>query len=228
MVGWAFQSRRHIGLRLGLVAWLAATLVACGGGGGDGSNSPVDPPIPGPPNQPPVIGGTPATSVVAGQAYAFQPTASDPEGKALQFSITNKPSWTTFDAITGKLSGTPAASDAGTYGSITIAVSDGALSASLPAFGITVTNPAASSAELQWVPPTTNDDGSPLTNLAGYIVRYGQSVAALTRTLDIATPAATGATIEGLTSGTWYFTVAAYNTTFMQSEQTAPVSKVIP
>ena len=84
-------------------------------------------------NSRPTISGTPATSVVAGSRYAFQPTATDPEGQALQFSITNKPTWATFNPATGQLTGTPTGLDVGTHPGISITVSDGKSSASLPA-----------------------------------------------------------------------------------------------
>ena len=92
-------------------------------------------------NKSPTITGTPATTAKVGSAYSFQPTASDPEGKTLTFSIRNKPSWATFSTSTGKLSGTPTA--AGTVSSIMIIVTDGVTSASLqPAFSITVSSTA--------------------------------------------------------------------------------------
>ncbi|HEU4618757.1 MAG TPA: putative Ig domain-containing protein [Gammaproteobacteria bacterium] len=90
-------------------------------------------------NSAPTISGTPATSAASGTAYSFTPTASDPDGDALTFTIANRPSWATFNGATGRLSGTPSASNAGTYSNIVISVSDGTLSASLPAFTITVT-----------------------------------------------------------------------------------------
>lgn len=93
---------------------------------------------PGPANRAPAISGAPATSVAADQAYSFRPVASDPDGQALTFSIGNKPSWVTFNASTGQLSGTPTAANIGPHSNITITVSDGAASASLPAFSITV------------------------------------------------------------------------------------------
>ncbi len=96
-------------------------------------------------NRAPVISGTPSSSVTVGQAYSFTPTASDPDGQTLTFSIANKPSWATFSTTTGRLSGTPAASDAATYSNIAIAVSDGSATATLPAFSITV-QPAANRA----------------------------------------------------------------------------------
>ncbi len=87
----------------------------------------------------PLIGGTPATSVVAGQAYSFQPAASDPAGKALTFSIVNRPTWASFNAATGHLSGTPTTAQTGSYPSIGIHVSNGTSSAALPVFSIVVT-----------------------------------------------------------------------------------------
>jgi len=82
-------------------------------------------------------------------------------------------------------------------------------------------------AELTWTAPTLNEDGTPLTNLAGYKVRYGQTPGALTTIRDIANPATTSVTIEGLSSGTWYFTVASYTNAGVESAPTGAVSKTI-
>ncbi len=90
-------------------------------------------------NVDPVIYGGPATTIRAGQPYAFRPTASDPDGDTLTFVVTNAPSWTSFDTATGFLSGTPSDTDIGTYDGIVIAVDDGRGGTdSLPAFSITV------------------------------------------------------------------------------------------
>jgi hypothetical protein len=78
-----------------------------------------------------------------GSAYSFQPIASDPDGNALTFSIANKPVWATFSTSTGLLTGTPTLAQAGTTSSIVISVSDGALSASLAAFNLTVVGDVA-------------------------------------------------------------------------------------
>ena len=93
-----------------------------------------------PPNTAPVISGTPATSVVTGNTYSFTPVATDPDGQLLDFSIANKPSWAQFDALTGRLTGTPTSAQVGTYAGITISVSDGIAQASLPAFAISVSS----------------------------------------------------------------------------------------
>ena len=56
---------------------------------------------------PPTISGAPATTVVVGTPYTFTPTASDPDGQPLTFSIRNRPTWASFDTATGRLQGTP-------------------------------------------------------------------------------------------------------------------------
>ncbi|ADD67395.1 Ig family protein [Denitrovibrio acetiphilus DSM 12809] len=89
-------------------------------------------------NSAPVINGTPAAEITAGNAYSFTPTASDVDDDTLTFSIENKPSWATFNAATGALTGTPATSDEGAYTGIVISVSDGSETASLSSFTITV------------------------------------------------------------------------------------------
>src|ERR1700720_3131185 len=71
------------------------------------------------------ISGTPAASVTAGQPYSFTPSATDSQGRALAFAIANRPSWATFSARSGQLSGTPSTASVGTYSNIVIAVSDG-------------------------------------------------------------------------------------------------------
>ncbi len=90
-------------------------------------------------NDAPTITGTPATSVDQDVAYSFTPTASDVDlGATLTYSITNKPAWASFNTATGALTGTPVYADSGVYSGIVISVSDGELSAALPAFSITV------------------------------------------------------------------------------------------
>ncbi len=89
-------------------------------------------------NQAPTISGEPTASVDEGAIYAFSPSASDPEGDSLNFTIVNCPNWASFDSQSGTLSGTPDYSAAGSYDNIQISVDDGELSAALPAFSIAV------------------------------------------------------------------------------------------
>src|SRR5262245_48505993 len=154
-------------LRLGVLGCLLAlALAACGQVGV--SNSPGSttlgasdvtapppsstPPASNPPGaSPPVISGNPATNVVAGQNYTFTPAASDPQGAALTFSISNPPTWASFDSTTGQLSGTPPADSVGTFANIQISVSNGQASATLAPFAITVAAPLI----LSGTPPTS-------------------------------------------------------------------------
>ncbi|WP_331346572.1 beta strand repeat-containing protein [Cellvibrio sp. UBA7661] len=92
-----------------------------------------------PVNDAPVISGTPSTSLDQDTAYRFTPTASDIDtADVLTFSITNKPTWASFNTATGALTGTPAGTDSGKTTGIVISVSDGTTSTALPAFDIEV------------------------------------------------------------------------------------------
>ncbi|MGD8616117.1 MAG: putative Ig domain-containing protein [Gammaproteobacteria bacterium] len=110
-------------------------------------------------NNAPTIGGVPATSVAEDSAYLFQPSASDADGDSLTFSIQNRPVWASFNSGTGRLSGTPGNNDVGSYGSITITVSDGSSSASLAPFSITVTN-TNDAPSISGTPSTSVEQGS--------------------------------------------------------------------
>src|SRR2546430_2509133 len=98
----------------------------------------------------PAISGTPSTSVVAGHAYTFMPSTTNPSGMTLTFSVINQPSWAAFSTSTGHLSGTSS--------NIEISVNDGPSSAVLPAFALAVTAPAPAP-----MPPTIS--GSPATSV---------------------------------------------------------------
>ncbi|HEY0938830.1 MAG TPA: putative Ig domain-containing protein [Steroidobacter sp.] len=179
-------------------------------------------------NRAPVISGSPATSVNAGSAYSFRPTASDADGNTLTFSIANRPSWASFDTSTGRLSGTPTAAQAGSYANIVISVSDGRATVSLPAFSINVVGASSSNgAVLSWTAPTANTDGSTLTNLAGYRILYGTNASSLTQTIQVANPSVTNYTIDNLAPGTYYFAVRAYTNAGTESANSNVQSKTI-
>jgi hypothetical protein len=173
------------------------------------------------------ISGSPLTSVVVGTPYDFTPTTADPSAGKLTFSIQNTPSWATFNAATGELSGTPPAGDVGSSSNIIISVSDGTTSASLPAFAIAVVQSANGSASLQWVAPTENTNGTPLMNLAGYRIYYGTSASAMTQTVQIANQSVNTYLLSNLTPATWYFEVKAYTTANVESSASPVASKAI-
>lgn len=206
---------------------VAAMLTACGGGGeGDTAAQPNPTPTPSG-NHAPTISGTPGTQVMQAQVYAFTPTATDTDGDVLTFSITNKPSWASFNTSTGRLSGTPAAADVGTYANIAIGVSDGTASANLAAFSIQVVATATSSVTLSWTPPTQNTDGSTLTNLAGYKVYWGTTQGSYPNSVTLNNPGLTSYVITQLTPATWYFTMTALNAQGIESALSNAASKMV-
>lgn len=186
-------------------------------------------------SKPPVISGTPATTVVEGQPYTFQPTATDPNGLRIVFSVTNLPSWATFNSTTGQISGTPAAGNVGTYANIVVTAYDGYFKGTLPAFNIVVQGPANTApppvsndaaATLNWTPPTVNTDGSALTDLAGYKIYYG-TTSALGQSVTVANAGLTRYVVSGLTAqATYYFAMTAYDSAGHESAQTQVASAV--
>lgn len=100
-----------------------------------------------------VLIGTPAASVTAAHYYAFQPGVMG-GGKALTFSITNKPSWAQFNSGTGRLSGTPLPqTNVGTYGNILISAGAGSARIYLAPFSITVAALPGNPPRISGTPP---------------------------------------------------------------------------
>lgn len=187
------------------------------------------------------IYGTPANAVQASRYYGFQSWATDTDHRAITYSITNKPSWATFDTRYGHLYGVPTSANVGTYSNIVITASDGVSRASLPAFAITVNGTASNggsgsgsgttattgAATLNWLPPTENTNGTALTNLAGYTIVYGNSSIGY-QNVKVANPGLTRYVLENLASGkTYYFSIYAYNSSGTSSAGSKAVSKTI-
>ena len=77
-----------------------------------------------------------------------------------------------------------------------------------------------------WDAPTTNADGTPLTDLAGYKVYYGTSSHTYSQNIDVGN--VTTYTVNNLTEGyTYYFAVTAYDTLRNESDYSTEVSKTI-
>jgi Putative Ig domain len=180
-------------------------------------------------NRAPSISGSAATAAYVGKAYAFQPTASDPDGNKLTFKISMKPAWASFSTTTGTLTGTPSAIHVGTYSNIVISVSDGIATRSLPKFAIKVTQAASTTSPvtLSWVPPTQNVDGTKLTNLAGYQIHYGKVSGQYAYSVLVGSPGITSAVIENLESATWYFAIKAVTSSGVLSDFSAQLSKTV-
>lgn len=181
----------------------------------------------------PTIQGTAPTTATVGQTYAFQPTASGGSG-ALSFAIANKPSWATFNASTGQLTGTPTSSDVGTDSNVEISVTDGATVASLTAFNITVSATGTTVAQggpgtvtLTWQPPTQDTNGAALSNLSGYTIYYGTASQDYSSSIKVQNGGLSTYVVQNLTPGTYYFAVAAVDSTGAQSGLSTEVAAAV-
>ncbi len=171
-------------------------------------------------NSPPTLSGRPASTVTAGELWAFTPEASDPDGDPLWFTIQNAPGWAQFDPQTGALWGTPTAGNAGRTENIILAVTDGIASESLPAFSVTVTGGGSEfSAEVELEPPTRRVGGSVLDNLAGHRIYYGPGKNTLDRMVEIDNPGVTVVRVDDLAKGSWFFSATAYDEDGRESER---------
>jgi hypothetical protein len=104
----------------------------------------------------------------------------------------------------------------------------GATSAQASAVGKTGTAVAISkSATLSWEAPTTNTNGSALTDLAGYRIYYGSNPEDLTQSVHIASVGIQTYVIDNLEPGTWYFAVMAVTSAGAESALSNVVSKTI-
>jgi hypothetical protein len=169
------------------------------------------------------IAGTPAVKVTTGLLYSFRPTTSNGSGAPLSFAISNKPAWAQFNTSSGVLSGTPAASDAGTYAQIAITASAGGESAALAPFAITVASEGSGVATVTWLPPSTaaqSSDGE----VAGYRLYYGTSPAEMTQVADIHDATSISYVVDGLGSGLWFFAMASYDADQVESVRSSTVS----
>lgn len=220
--------RCWVPVRFACCAVAAATLLAGCGGGGASSLSTGAATVASNKRMQITANTSNQGSVSVGQSFTLTPQVSGGGGK-LTFTVQNAASWMSFNTGTGVLSGTPSAADAGTYANLVITVSDGRQTASTAPFTITVLEAASATgtADVSWTPPTTNSDGSTLTNLAGYIIYYGSSASMLTQRAQVANPGISNYVVTGLNSGTWYFAVAAYNTAGTASGLSNIASKTI-
>ena len=86
--------------------------------------------------------------------------------------------------------------------------------------------PTTGSAVVTWSRPTENTDGSPLTNLAGYVLYYGTGFPVPFSAIYLEANA-TALEIQNLAPGNWYFQIESVNTEGMPSELSPTVFKTI-
>src|SRR5687768_17501016 len=86
--------------------------------------------------------------------------------------------------------------------------------------------PGVGNATISWSAPTQNTDGSALTNLAGYRIYFGTNSTSLSQSVQVGIGTQTYV-VENLARGTWYFSVKAYTSTGVESDNSNLASKTI-
>lgn len=82
-------------------------------------------------------------------------------------------------------------------------------------------------ATIYWIAPTTNADGSPLNDLAGYRVYYGPSSGVYTKSVAVPGADKTTYSFYGLAGGDYYMAVTAYDTSGNESVLSVEVVKTV-
>ncbi len=166
---------------------------------------------------------TPANpSIADGTTKQFTATGTYSDGTTQ--NLTTTAAWSssyTSVATISNASGSNGLATAVGAGTTTITAASGSVSGSTT---LTVTA-VAGSATLTWNPPTTNTDGTSLTDLAGYKVYYGTSSGGYTSVITVGN--VTTYVIGNLAPGTYYFAVTAYDSAGTESTYSNQASKTI-
>lgn len=95
--------------------------------------------------------------------------------------------------------------------------------------GATVnTTPVTGSANVSWIPPTQNTDGSNLTDLSGYKIYWGTtSKGPYPNTQAVPSAGTTSGVVGNLAAGTYYFVVTALNGAGAESIYSNEASKTL-
>ena len=87
--------------------------------------------------------------------------------------------------------------------------------------GLTGASTSTGSTTLSWMPPTTNDDGTPLT-LTGYRIYWGHAEGHYPHSVTVNNPGLSRYVVEQLTPATYYFVATA-----LSSDGESPPSNVV-
>lgn len=222
---------------------LALFLSACGGGGGSGTTGVTDGPSAG---GIPDDGGSSGdngnsagpvtvaiTSPASGDDMETPDVAVILEGTAFSAAPIVSVSWSTTKGDKGTASGTESWKSgsiplATGENQITVTATDSAGESASKTITIHRDSGAVGSVTLSWEPPTTREDGSPLTNLAGYRIKYGRMSKIYDYEIEIDNPGLSTYVVENLKPGKWHFVATAYDTAGLESDFSAEASLVLP
>jgi hypothetical protein len=83
------------------------------------------------------------------------------------------------------------------------------------------------SATLNWLPPTQNEDGTALVDLAGYVIYWG-APGNHSNSVTLNNPGLTSYVVDNLAPGTYEFVATAFNAAGMESNYSNATTKTIP
>jgi len=95
-------------------------------------------------------------------------------------------------------------------------------------FGMLSTSAMAASVTLSWTAPTTNEDGTPLTDLGGYRLYYGTVSGAYSTVLDVGNVLTYQWILGDQEGKTLYFNATAYDLSGNQSIYNGEVTLTFP
>jgi hypothetical protein len=84
------------------------------------------------------------------------------------------------------------------------------------------------SVTLSWTAPTENEDGSVLTDLAGFNLYWGTTPGSYSNSVRIADPNIATYTVDGLAPGTYEFVGTSFNAAGVESVYSNPTTKTVP
>ena len=80
---------------------------------------------------------------------------------------------------------------------------------------------------LGWTPPTQNEDGSQLTDLAAYRIHWSRDGGSFSDSVRIDNPGVTRYVVEDLTPGTYEFAATAISSAEVESRLSNTVTRVV-
>jgi hypothetical protein len=92
---------------------------------------------------------------------------------------------------------------------------------------VTVLQSSNGTALLSWTPPTQNTDDTPLEDLAGYKIHYGNSSGNYSETITLNNPGLSSYLVDNLVPADWFFVMTSFNTSGVESSYSLEVSKRI-
>ena len=86
---------------------------------------------------------------------------------------------------------------------------------------------SAKSVTLNWQAPTQNNNGSTLTNLAGFKIHYATASKDYSQVVALNNPSLNRYVMDSLPSGTYYFAITAYNSQGVESSMSGEVATTV-